>query len=186
MRTLAAAALLALVPAAFAISPVPRPAKEFTIIEPSGKQTLLSSMKGKVVYIQFLSTTCPHCQALSRVLTNIQNDLGPKGLQVFGVAFDDSLPPQVDSYKKQFAQSFPVGYAKRDTVLNYLGLSVMERLAVPQVVVIDRKGVIRAQSAPLTTPELQNDAQIRKLLGDLLAEGSAASAKAAKAAPAKN
>jgi len=66
-------------------------------------------------------------------------------------------------------------------VLSYLGLSVMERLAVPQVVIIDKKGTIRAQSQPLGSPELQNESNLRKMLTDLAAEGAAKAA--AKAAP---
>src|SRR5215468_7516632 len=73
---------------AFAAMPVPRQSKEFTFIEPTGKQTLLSSQKGKVVVIQFLYTTCPHCQAFSKVLTKMSAELGP-GVQMFGVAFEE-------------------------------------------------------------------------------------------------
>jgi peroxiredoxin len=170
MRILAAVLSIALAVPALAIPPVPRPSKEFTFVEPSGKQTLLTSLKGKVVYIQFLSTTCPHCQALSRVLTTIQGDLGPQGLQVLGVAFDEPVgAAKTEAYKRQFA-GFPVAYSPRERVLSYLGLSVMERLAVPQVVIIDKKGVIRAQSEPLGTSQLQNDAYLRKFLGELLKE----------------
>ena len=52
-----------------AAAPVPRPAKEFTVATPQGQQILLSSLKGKVVVVQFLFTWCPHCQAFSKVLT---------------------------------------------------------------------------------------------------------------------
>ena len=73
MRQLLTTAILtvALGASAFAAMPVPRPSKEFTFVEPDGKQVLLSSLKGKVVVIQFLYTTCPHCQALSRELTKL-------------------------------------------------------------------------------------------------------------------
>jgi len=37
--------------------PVPRPSKEFTITLPSGKQTLLSSYRGKVVMMACMFTT---------------------------------------------------------------------------------------------------------------------------------
>jgi peroxiredoxin len=170
MRTAAASVLLALSFPVLAIPPVPRPSKEFTFVEPSGKQTLLSSRKGKVVYIQFLSTTCPHCQALSRDLSRLQTGLGPQGFEVWGVAFDGSPAAQVENYKRQYATTFPVASAPRDTVLGYLGLSVMERFYVPQVVVIDKTGVIRAQSVPETSPELMEDAPLRKFLAPLLAE----------------
>jgi peroxiredoxin len=181
MRIAAVFAFLAMLAIpALAVRPnVGKPTKEFTITEPSGKQILLTGLKGKVVYIQFLATTCPHCQALSRVLTKTQEDLGSKGLQVIGVAFNEADAAKAAVYKKEFNVGFPVGYASRESVLSYLGISVMERFAVPQVVMIDRKGIIRQQSEPMGSSELQNDANVRKLLGEMLAEG----AGAAKSAP---
>lgn len=202
MRFATVTAILAAALPAFAVMPtVPRPAKELVITEPSGKKTLLTSLKGKVVYIQFLFTTCPHCQHLSQVMTKISTDLAPKGLQVVGVGFDnpsgtpDGTPPtpaMIAAYTKQFA-GFPVGFAPRDTVMSYLGISVMDRFVVPQIVIVDRKGMIRAQSEFLgekaningnSVPyeQLQDDTFLRKFLGDLLKEGGTATSSAKKAA----
>src|SRR5689334_8745137 len=144
-------------------SPVPRPTKEFTITLPSGQQKLLSSYRGKVVMVACMFTTCPHCQALSKIITKLQKDLGPKGFQAFGAVFNDEVNTpnaganaQVTSnFVNQFEVGFPVGYASQASVMSYLGLSDIERWVVPQVVIIDRKGVIRAQSAGQGTAELQ-------------------------------
>jgi thiol-disulfide isomerase/thioredoxin len=206
MRLATVSAILAVALPAFAVMPpVPRPAKELAVVEPSGKQNLLTSFKGKVVYIQFLFTTCPHCQHLSQVMSKISQDLAPKGLQVLGVGFDnptgtpDGTPPtpaMIAAYTKQYA-GFPVGYAARDTVMSYLGISVMDRFVVPQIVIVDRKGVVRAQSGFLGESaningvsgpyeQLQDEAFLRKFLGDLLTEGATKTTSSApkKAAPA--
>ena len=186
MRILPAAFLLASTfLSAFAATPaIPRPAKELTVVEPGGKQTLLSSYRGKVVYIQFLFTTCPHCQALSRELTKVQTELGPKGVQVIGIAFNDEVNPGlVSAYSNQYAGNFPIGYASRDTVMNYLGLSVMDRWVVPQIMIIDKKGVVRAQSDPMGTAQLQDKVYITKFIGDLLKETGAPAAPALKQRP---
>ena len=171
-----------------AASPVPRPTKEFTVTLPSGKQTLLSSYRGKVVMMACMFTTCPHCQNLSKIITKLQNDLGPRGFQAVGAVFNDEVNTpsaatnaQVTaSFVQQFGVGFPVGYAPRQNVMNYLGLSEIERWVVPQVVIIDRKGVIRAQSAADGTANLTTESYLRKYLGDLLDEGGA------KAAPSKS
>jgi peroxiredoxin len=180
-----------------AAAPVPRPTKEFTIILPSGQQKLLSSYRaGKVVMMAFMFTTCPHCQALSKIITKLQGELGPRGFQALGVAFNDEVNTannatnaQVTAnFVNQFQVGFPVGYAPRDSVLSYLGISDIERWAVPQVVIIDRKGVIRAQSAAGGTTELQTEDYLRKYLGELLDEGKSATpakAPAKKAADKK-
>src|SRR5689334_19138631 len=61
--------------------PVPRPAQEFSASDPNGKPISVSKLKGKVVLIQFLITNCTHCQALSQLLTKLQGEYGPRGLQ---------------------------------------------------------------------------------------------------------
>src|SRR5579862_8781887 len=102
---------------AFAAPPVvPRPAKELEIVEPSGKHDLLTSYRGKVVIVQFLYTTCPHCQAYSQLLTKIQAEYGAKGLQCLGAAFNEADQRMVSGYINQYKVSFPIGPISRDTV----------------------------------------------------------------------
>ena len=176
-----------------AAAPVPRPTKEFTIILPNGKQQLLSSYRGKVVMAAFMFTTCPHCQALSKVITKLQGELGPRGFQAYGAVFNDEVnTPNPASnaqgtaaFVNQFQVGFPVGYASRESVLSYLGVSEIESWVVPQIVIIDRKGQIRAQSAARGTLELQTETYLRKYLGELLDEGGAKSATPSKATPKK-
>ena len=176
-----------------AAAPVPRPTKEFTIVLPSGKQTLLSSYRGKVVMMAFMFTTCPHCQALSKVITKLQGELGPRGFQAVGAVFNDEVNTpnnatnaQVTAnFVNQFQVGFPVGFAPRESVLSYLGASAIENWVVPQIAIIDRKGVVRAQSESRGTVELQTETYLRKYLGELLDEGGAKSAAPSKAAPKK-
>lgn len=157
-----------------AAAPVPRPAKEFTVATPQGQHILLSSLKGKVVVIQFLFTWCPHCQAFSKVLTQFNSEYGPRGFQALGVAFEDDVTKdKAISYAQQYA-GFPVGVSNRSTVLGYLGISELERIGVPQIVVIDRKGVIREQTSSQGGGELSDPAHLKSLVESLLAEGRGA------------
>ena len=158
---------------AFGGPPVPRQAAELTISQPSGKQSLLSAYRGKVVLVQFLYTTCVHCQAAARIYSKLESELGSQGLQVLGVAFNPEAQGRadvVDNFVKSNGLEFPVGAASLDTVLGYLGISVAERFMVPQIVIIDRKGMVRAQSDFLGTPQLQDESYLRSFLGELLHE----------------
>src|SRR5580658_6347621 len=139
MRSLTTFAVLAtLGVSAFAAPPVvPRPAKELEIIEPGGKHDLLTSYKGKVVVVQFLFTTCPHCQAYSQLLTKLQGEYGPKGFQCLGAAFNEADSKMVTGYINQYKVGFPIGPVDRDTVLSFLSFSIMDRLVVPQIALID-------------------------------------------------
>ena len=178
MRIFATAALFALtfstfVAPASAMPPVPRKSPEFTITDASGKQILLSSFKGKVVVLPLMFTTCPHCQHEAQMLTKLSKELGP-GVQMIGAAFNDANGPMVTQFVKEFGIGFPVGYASRDSVISYLGLSVMDRWVVPQIAVLDKKGNIVAQSLATGSPELQDEAYMRNLLQKLLKDGGTA------------
>jgi peroxiredoxin len=148
--------------------PTPRKAPELTIVEPAGKQTLLSSYRGKVVAVAFVSTACSHCQAECQVLTKLQGELGPKGFQALAVAFIESAPAQVENFVRNFHIGFPVGYAARETVTDYLQLSDKDAWNIPQIVLIDRKGMIVAQSTPKGSEELQEENSLRKKITDML------------------
>jgi Peroxiredoxin len=127
---------------------VPRKSPEFAVLLPGGKQVLLSQYRGKVVALEFLFTTCPHCQNASRLMTKLYAEYGPKGFQPLGVAFNDNSDKLVPEFVKDFGVTYPVGYSPRETVIHYLGYGPDERLSVPQMVFIDRKGEIRQQSLP--------------------------------------
>src|SRR4051812_18284276 len=127
---------------------VPRRAPEFAVQMPAGGQVLLSQYKGKVVILEFGFTTCPHCQASSRLLTQLYAEYGPKGFQPIFVAFNDMANMLVTDFVKQNGVTFPAGSSLRGPVMNYLGVTENDRLSVPQIVIIDRKGMIRQQSVP--------------------------------------
>ena len=185
IRALAATAFVALTVTAFATPPVPRKSPEFTVTDPAGKPILLSSLKGKIVVMPFMFTTCPHCQREAQMLTKLQQEFAPKGVVMLGTVFNDASGPMAAQFVKEFNIGFQVGYATRDAVISYLGLSVLDRWVVPQVAIIDRKGNVVAQSAATGTPELQDEAFLRNFLDKLVKEGGASGSAApgGKAAP---
>jgi cytochrome oxidase Cu insertion factor (SCO1/SenC/PrrC family) len=172
------AATAALTVSALAMGPVPRPAPKLDFVDANGKHIMLSSYRGKVVVIQFLLTTCPHCQAMSMMLSGMQAMLGPRGFQALGVAYNAMEDPKVPAaqtvrdYASKYATDFPVGYDAHEPILAFLGDSVLDRLGFPQVVVVDKKGVIRAQSEPPGTAALQNEQYLTMLVDGLLKEGA--------------
>jgi peroxiredoxin len=168
----AAAAAMALGIAAQAEIPAtPRPAPEFTIRYADGNQLPLSSLKGKVVALTFVYTTCVHCQHASQVFAKLYNEYGARGFQPVGVAFNDMANLFVDDFVKNNNVSYRVGFSPVDPVLEFLGISRMERYVVPQIVWIDRKGMIRSQTAPLEGDEkMRTEPYWREMIETLLKE----------------
>jgi len=160
--------------AAYAQAAVPRPAEKFTATDVAGKPLSLATFKGKVTVLQFLSVECPHCQKFSQLLTKFQADPSLKGFQAMGIAFDTGInAAAVTNYIKTYNVGMPVGYSDRLKVLNYLGISVMTNIGVPQIVIIDQKGMVRAQTDTNGGGKLGDETYLKSYLTSLLKEGSA-------------
>ncbi|HZT32036.1 MAG TPA: TlpA disulfide reductase family protein [Bryobacteraceae bacterium] len=124
---------------------VPRHSPEFAINMNSGRPLLLSQYRGKVVALVFILTYCPHCQKTVGILTKMQNEFGPHGLQVLSCAIEDMASMNVPDFIKRFQPTFPVGFSDRNSVIEYLQHPAMFKLLMPQIVFVDRQGTIRAQ-----------------------------------------
>lgn len=162
----------------FATGTVPRKSPELKFFDPSGKEKLLSSFNGKVVVIEFLLVKCPHCMRVAQTLDKLHSELGPRGFQPIGIAFDNGISGrQVTAYVQRLGITFPIGYSSSQAVDGYLGRDAAERLMVPQIVVIDRKGVVRAQSRPVRELNLENENYLHQLIDTLLRENPPAAGK---------
>lgn len=164
---------------------VPRPAPEFAVLIPKGNQILLSQYRGKVVLIEFLFTTCPHCQTASQIMSRLQTEYGPQGFQAVGVAFNDMAHMLVPDFVRDYKVNYPVGYSPREPIQNFLQAPENEALHVPQLVFIDRKGVIRQQSLARGDTVTHTEANMRKMIQQLLAEPGSASSPKTSAGPVK-
>lgn len=154
---------------------------------PNGEKQLLSKYRGKVVLCEFLFTTCPHCQHAAGTYSTLQAEFGARGFQALGIAFNDMSNMLLPDFISEFKPAFPVAWANRDPVLVYLGINPMERMAVPQVVLMDKKGVIRFQSPPLGDATLQDEKWLRikieELLSGVVERKPAAAVKSAAGPP---
>jgi hypothetical protein len=74
--------------------------------------------------------------------------------------------------------AFPVGYASKGEVDAYLSRGRDETLNIPQIVVIDRSGTIRATSGGRGgAPALEDSGTLRSLVEALLSESASGSAR---------
>jgi thiol-disulfide isomerase/thioredoxin len=156
------------------LSQAPRPSPEFSVLMPGGKPLPLRTLKGKVVLLAFISTTCPHCQVLTQELSGIQRDYAPKGVQIIESAFNDGVTEKaVQEFVQQYHPGFPVGMNDRTSVMAYLQYSILSQkpLYVPHLVFLDRQGVIRGDYAGESPFMLNAPTNVRVELDKLLAAG---------------
>ena len=123
---------------------IPRKAPELAIQLPD-RQLLLSSYRGYICVVAFMSTTCPHCQHLASVLGPIQQEYAPKGVQVLGVVFNPEANIGLPAFSRAYARDlFPIGMSTDETVAAFVqhppGIHY-----IPMIAFIDKHGVIRAQ-----------------------------------------
>lgn len=177
---------LSVVSAAFGAD-VPRPAGPLRFVSSTGETVQISDLKGKVVVVEFLLTHCPTCQASARLLSKLQTELGPKGLQVVGIAIDEGAGPKLPDFIAKTGANFPVGVLPQNGAYDFLQIPIMVRLNMPQLAFVDRKGQVREQHGAEEPWMMQTveESNIRALLTKLLAEKAPAKAAPAKAAPKK-
>jgi peroxiredoxin len=133
-----------ILPVALFAGQIPRRAPKFSMALTDGSKVSLSQYHGKVVLMAYILTTCPHCQAATAVFKQLQTDLGPKGLQILECAVEDDSQKHIADFQTRFTPNFPLGWSERPDVAPVLQPD--EKLHImPQSVLIDRKGVIRAQ-----------------------------------------
>jgi len=149
---------------------VPRPAPDLSFSLPNGQRVNLEGYKGKVIAVEFLLTTCPHCQRTSSTMQKLYQEYGAKGFQPLGVAINEGAAGLVPAYVRDLRISFPVGVGTHDQAISFLQHSMMMTLMMPQLVVIDKKGAIRAQYGGTDDFFRNDEANMRKLLERLLAE----------------
>jgi len=173
-----AAVAFAIVATAFAADTnTPRKAPELAFSVPGQGQKLLSQYRGKVVALEFIWTTCPHCQAWSKIMTKFQQELGSEGFQAVDVAINDNADLLVENFAKEFQVNFPIGWTSKEQMLSFMGFST-PYYVVPQLVLIDRRGEIRYQTPQRESEDwdkLMKEDVVRQHVKELLAQSASAS-----------
>ena len=82
---------------------------------------------------------------MTQVLSRIQRQYGPKGVQFIAACFNDGVDNLLAAFIQQWQPTFPVGFADREKVHTWLGYSIMRPVYVPISAFIDAKGTVRYQ-----------------------------------------
>jgi len=113
------------------------PAPNFTLETLDGKTLSLSDFKGKAVVVNFWATWCGPCKIETPWLVELQNQYGSQGLQVVGVAMDDSGKDEIARFAKDMGMNYPVLLGKEAVGDAYGGVP-----ALPESFFVGRDGKI--------------------------------------------
>ena len=154
-----------------------QPAPELAVKTTNGQDLMLNKYRGKVVALAFVLTTCPHCQRTARTMSKLNQELGPRGFQPLAVAINDMAQMLIPDFIRDHQVNFPVGYGSRELASGFLQHPVMLQMMMPQLVLIDRKGTIRAQYPGTDKFFMDEEKNMRETVLGLLNEPAAAPAK---------
>src|SRR6266571_4540201 len=83
------------------------PTFELTSI-PDGKSVPLASFRGKAVLLNFWATWCGPCKIEMPWLVDLQKKYGPQGLQIVGVAMDDTSNKEIADFAHKMGVNYVV------------------------------------------------------------------------------
>lgn len=159
MKQLASLALLLVAGAAFAQMPPPpvpigKKAPDITLTGLDGHKVKLSSLKGKVVMIDFWATWCPPCRKGLPITNKMHSKFASKGLKVFAVSNEDKKT--VADFVKANKYTFPTFLDLNNAAGHTYGIQ-----AIPTLVIVDAKGNLSSYSVGLE-PESDVIANLKK------------------------
>ena len=163
MKIAICAALIALVSvqasAEIAKPAVRKAAVDFSLPGRDGKAVKLSSLKGKVVLLDFWATWCTGCKVEIPWFIEFDKAYRAKGLAAVGVAMDDEGWKKVEPYLKDHPISYTVVAGNLDAGTPY-GIS-----ALPVTVLIDRAGRVAARHVGVVDKK-EFEAELQQLLAE--------------------
>lgn len=133
------------------------PAPDFTLKDIQGATQSLSAYRGKVVLLNFWSTTCGPCVVEIPSLVDLYHEYKGQGLVVLGVALDPSEKPV-----RELAVKLKITYpnlldSSKDVYFDSYGL-----FGQPVSIIVDRNGVAREKiigGALWTSPQMKSKIQ---------------------------
>ena len=125
--------------------PVGSPAPDIVLNSPDGKSIALSSLKGKIVLIDFWASWCGPCRRENPMITEIYRKYKDRKFEIFGVSLDDDVDAWKEAIKKDHITWPQVSELKK---WESEVVKIYQIEAIPYTVLIDKQGNIIAKDLP--------------------------------------
>ncbi len=116
-------------------------APEIELADPNGKVIPLSSLRGKVVLIDFWASWCKPCRVENPKVVKMYNEMKDKGFEIYGVSLDRDKDKWVEAIK-QDGLTWP--QVSDLQFWNSAAAKLYNVSSIPHTVLIDRDGKIVA------------------------------------------
>lgn len=129
-----------------AVLGIGKPAPEIELNDVNGKPIKLSSLKGKLVLVDFWAGWCAPCRRQNPDLVKIYNLYKNKGFEIFGVSLDKDKETWVNAIKDDnlnWIQVSDLGYWNSPVAKLY------NITSIPNNYLLDKNGVIIAKHLPV-------------------------------------
>ena len=123
-------------PAAAAVEGAVAP--DFSVKDLEGKEVRLSSLKGKVVMVNFWATWCPPCKEEIPSMMKLNKSMEGKPFQMLAISIDEGGKTAVDKYFKSSGNLLPAYLDTDGAISQGYGIT-----GVPETFILDRNGVIQ-------------------------------------------
>lgn len=136
-----------------------KPLPEISLPNPVGTEVSVSSLKGKVVLVDFWASWCRPCRINNPKLVDVYEKFKEKGFEIYAVSIDENKGAWISAVAedKMFWTNVVDTRGWRSTVLSAFNVE-----AIPSNLLIDKKGMIRGYDI---APE-----DLDKMINNLLAE----------------
>ncbi|HEY2498512.1 MAG TPA: TlpA disulfide reductase family protein [Candidatus Angelobacter sp.] len=127
---------------------------------PDNKDVQLASFHGKAVLLNFWATWCGPCKIEMPWLVDLQKKYGPQGLQIVGVAMDDTENKEIADFTHKMGVNYVVLKGSEKVGDLYGGV---DRL--PLTYYLDRSGKVVDETVGLASESVIEDAIKKALAG---------------------
>ena len=142
----------------------PRRAPGFSLPDLKLQQHDLADYRGQVVFVDFIQTSCPACRQLSTALEEVKAKFGDK-VAIVTVVNPPDNQTTVARYISTYNVTSPILFDCGQVTASYVKILPDNPVVhFPQLFVVDREGMIRAQAGADSNPaEMESKALIAQV-----------------------